>query len=132
MLYSLIRSSTSRIYTALIAFIVILGVQFVVKAEDKPLYQLHKDGKIWRFTGTPCSGNSCPGWQMLDNNTATKAIAADGTRLYQLHNNGKIWRFTGTPCTGNSCPGWQMIDNNSASKAIVTGSALLYQLHDNG
>jgi hypothetical protein len=26
--------------------------------------------------GTPCSGNSCPGWQRLDNNPKTKAIAA--------------------------------------------------------
>jgi hypothetical protein len=41
------------------------------------LYQLHHDGKIWRFTGTSCSGNSCPGWQMLDNNPNTKVIVAD-------------------------------------------------------
>jgi hypothetical protein len=30
---------------------------------------------IWRFTGTPYSGNSCPGWQRLDNNPKTEAIA---------------------------------------------------------
>ncbi len=39
------------------------------------LYQLHVNGAIWRYTGTPCSGNSCPGWQRLDNNPKTKAIA---------------------------------------------------------
>jgi len=35
---------------------------------------LHHDGTIWRYTGTPCSGASCPGWWQLDNNPATKAI----------------------------------------------------------
>ena len=29
------------------------------------LYQLHIDGSIWRSTGAPCSGNSCPGWVQL-------------------------------------------------------------------
>ena len=33
-------------------------------------------GSIWKYTGTPCSGNSCPGWQKLDNNAATVRIAA--------------------------------------------------------
>ncbi len=32
------------------------------------LFQVHIDGSIWRYTGTPCSGNNCPGWQLLDNN----------------------------------------------------------------
>jgi hypothetical protein len=49
------------------------------------LYQLHKDGTIWRYTGTPCSGSSCPGWQMLDNNPKTTAIAAARAQLFQLH-----------------------------------------------
>ena len=31
---------------------------------------MHIDGSIWRYTGTPCSGNNCPGWQLLDNNWA--------------------------------------------------------------
>jgi hypothetical protein len=29
------------------------------------------DDTIWRYTGTPCSGSSCPGWTRLDNNTKT-------------------------------------------------------------
>jgi len=90
------------------------------------------DGTIWRYTGTPCAGNSCPGWQMLDNNPKTAAIAAAGTRLYQLHNNGAIWRYTGTPCTGNSCPGWQKLDNNSKTVSIVAAGTQLYQLHTDG
>ena len=82
------------------------------------LYQLHNTGKIWKYTGTPCSGNSCPGWQMLDDNPAGMYIVGDGGSLFQLHNTGKIWRYTGTPCSGNSCPGWQMLDNNGMTGRI--------------
>jgi hypothetical protein len=89
-------------------------------------------GAIWRYTGTPCSGNSCPGWQRLDNNPKTVAIVAGGNSLYQLHNDGWIWRFTGTPCSGNSCPGWQRLDNNLKTIAIVAAGSSLYQLHDDG
>ncbi|WP_312518763.1 serine protease [Massilia sp.] len=88
-------------------------------------------GKVWRSTGQACSGNSCPGWQLYDNNVATVRIAAGGTQLYQLHSNGRIWRSTGTPCSGSSCPGWQMLDNNPNTIAIETDGAQLYQLHNN-
>jgi len=47
-----------------------------IAAGGTSLYQRHNDGKIWRSTGTPCSGASCPGWQMLDNNGATVDIVA--------------------------------------------------------
>ena len=73
----------------------------------------HRSGAI---PAPPCSGESCPGWQRLDNNPKTVAIAAAGTHhhqsLYQLQNDGWIWRYTGTPCSGDSCPGWQRLDNN--------------------
>jgi len=89
-------------------------------------------GAIWISTGTACSGDSCPGWTELDNNTKTLAITAgdDGT-LYQLHRDGWIWRATGTACTGDSCPGWQRLDNNSKTVAIAAGNSL-YQLHHDG
>ena len=90
------------------------------------------DGTIWRYTGTPCSGNSCPGWQALDNNSKTVTVAAGDGRLYQLHNDGKIWRYTGTACSGNSCPGWQLLDNNSKTIGIVAAGTALYQLHNDG
>ena len=35
------------------------------------LYQLHNDGKIWRYNGPPITG-----WEMLDNNPKTKTIVA--------------------------------------------------------
>lgn len=95
------------------------------------LYQLHQNGRIWRATGIAC-GNGCPGWRMLDNNPATKAISAAGDALYQLHNTGKIWRYTGAPCSGGSCPGWQMLDNNPASRALAGDGNRLFQLHSTG
>jgi hypothetical protein len=115
----------------LIFMMLILGISVSTTAQT-PLYQLHKDGKIWRFTGTACQGSSCPGWQMLDNNAATGAIVADGTRLYQLHKTGRIFRFTGTACNGDHCPGWQMLDNNAATKSIVAAGGKLFQLHTSG
>ena len=35
------------------------------------MYQLHNDGWMFRYTGTPCSGESCPGWERLANNART-------------------------------------------------------------
>ena len=96
------------------------------------LYQLHAAGHIWKSTGVPCTGNSCPGWQMLDNNLKTVQIAAGGGDLYQLHNDGEIWKYTGTPCSGTSCPGWQRLDNNPRSRAIAASGSDLYQLHHDG
>ncbi|HSX59670.1 MAG TPA: hypothetical protein VLF18_05685 [Tahibacter sp.] len=89
-------------------------------------------GAIWRGTGAACSGESCPGWQRLDNNIRTTDIAAASDRLYQLHYDGAIWRSTGAACTGENCPGWQRLDNNARSIAIVAGGSNLFQLHNDG
>ena len=89
-------------------------------------------GSIWQYTGTPCSGSSCPGWKKFDNNPATVRIAAGGNKLYQLHNSGKIWQSTGSACSGNSCPGWKVLDNNPATIGIVADGDRLYQLHKSG
>ena len=96
------------------------------------LYQLHSDGRVLRHTGVPCSGESCPGWQMLDNTLKTVTIAAGGSQLYQLQNDGRIWKHTGTPCSGETCPGWQMLDNNPRTRAIAATGEDLYQLHHDG
>ena len=93
-----------------------------IVADGNNLYQLHSNGRIWKYTGTPLTG-----WQELDNNPATKMIAASGGNLYQLHSNGRIWKYTGTPLTG-----WQELDNNPATKKIVADGNNLYQLHSNG
>jgi hypothetical protein len=42
------------------------------------LYQRHGNGRIWRYVGPPCTGESCPGWRELDNNPKTVRIAAGG------------------------------------------------------
>lgn len=93
-----------------------------IVADGNDLYQLHNDGRIWKFTGTPMTG-----WQELDNNPATKKIIVAAGNLYQIHQNGFIWKFTGTPITG-----WQQLDNNSASVNIVAASNNLYQIHNSG
>ena len=98
---------------------------------DDLLYQLHKEGTIWRYTGALCSGNACPGWQLLDNNPGTTAITAAGRQLFQLHTDGTIWRYTGTPCGGGACPGWEMLDNNVQTASTAAGD-LLHQLHKDG
>ena len=97
-----------------------------------PLYQLHDDGRIWRYIGTECDGEFCPGWQRLDNNPNTAAIAAAGAQLFQRHTSGHIWRHTGVPCSGESCPGWQQLDNNPGTAEIAAGGTQLYQRHDDG
>jgi hypothetical protein len=104
----------------------------VYQLHADPLYQLHSDGAIWRYTGQECDGQNCPGWQRLDNNAKTVAIAGAGRQIFQLHNDGAIWRSTGKPCSGDSCPGWQRLDNNPRAKAIAAGGNQLFQLHDNG
>ncbi len=93
-----------------------------IVAEGNNLYQLHNNGRIWKYTGTPLTG-----WLELDNNPRTKQIAAAGGKLYQIHNTGAIWRYTGPPMTG-----WRQLDNNPRSVAIVAGGNNLYQLHDSG
>ena len=123
-------SSVSTGLNLILGILMMLGLGGAASAQD--LYQLHQDGTIWRFSGAPCHGNSCPGWQMLDNNTATKAIVSTGGYLYQLHGDGKVWRYNGTPCVGYACHGWEMIDNNQATISIVAGGGHLYQLHNNG
>ena len=86
------------------------------------LYQMHGDGTIWSYTGTPLTG-----WQMLDNNPRCHSITASGNLLYQMHGDGTIWLYVGPPMTG-----WQMLDNNPRARAIAASGRKLYQLHDDG
>jgi subtilase family serine protease len=87
---------------------------------------------IYRYTGTPCSGSSCTGWSMVDNNQTTVAIAASGSDFYQLHNNGEVYKLTGAACNGTSCSGWTKFDNNPATVAIAADGSNLYELHNDG
>ena len=105
-----------------------------------PLVQLHSDGNIWQYTGTPCDATSCPGWQHLDNNPAAVKIfgypSGNGGAfaIFQLHSNGSIWRYTGQPCNGSSCPGWTHIADAPSAKIIMTAdiSARLFVMNTDG
>jgi hypothetical protein len=111
-----------------------------IAAGGAGLFQLHSDpllqrqslGWIWRYTGPVCSDSGCPGWQRLDDNTATTGLAAAGRDIYQLHANGEIWRSLGEPCNGDNCPSWQRLDRNAAATAIAASGRELYQLHNSG
>ena len=98
-----------------------------------PLYQMHANGPIWRYTGTECGAAGCPGWQRLDDNVRSVELAAAGSQLFQRHNDGRIWRYTGTPCSGASCPGWELLDKNPKTARIAAGAGIqLFQLHTDG
>jgi hypothetical protein len=120
------------------ALIVMLWLPSAAVAQNDAIFQLHYDGRIYRFTGALCSNsNGCPGWQMLDTNPASGTLAAGGAgaslQLYQLHRNGSIWRFKGAPCTAAAaCSGWQAIGFDRGTRAIIATSGALYQLRGNG
>jgi hypothetical protein len=93
------------------------------------VFLLHNDGSgIFQYTGTPL------GWQQIDSNPATIAIAAgpltagDDASYYQLHNDGGIFQYD---ASANPPTGWQQLDSNPANTAIAAGGAL-YQLHNDG
>ena len=90
-------------------------------------------GSIWVYTGTPCNGTTCTGWQELDNNNESVRIAATSTnQLYQLWNNGAVYKYDGTPCSGSSCPGWKRLFNDPNTWEIVAGGNHLYQYENDG
>ena len=99
-----------------------------VVASGGQLYQLHNNGRIWRYTGTPITG-----WQLIGDNPLTIQIAASNSSpgLFQLHRTGDIWRYDGTPITG-----WTRIDANPQTVGLVaagvSGGATLTQLRDSG
>jgi Astacin (Peptidase family M12A) len=98
------------------------GMSDEIAVDGFALYQRHKDGRIWRYTGPPLTG-----WEELDNNPATRSIAASGGNLYQLHSTGQIWRYTGPPLTG-----WEELDNNPATAQIAAAGGMLFQRHSDG
>jgi hypothetical protein len=90
------------------------------------IFQLHTSGSIWRYTGTPCDGNFCPGWQQIDNNPANtvKAIvvAEVSGQVFKLLNNGQVWHFTGVPF------GWALYD--AGIKSIAAANNAIVEWRD--
>jgi hypothetical protein len=110
----------------------VVAANNVYQLHVDPVYEKHTDGSLWRYTGTPCDGQFCPGWAQLDDNSKTTAMTGADGQFYQLHNDGSIWRHNGTPCSGSSCPGWIEVDNNPKATAIAAGDGQLYEFHDDG
>lgn len=50
-----------------------------IEASADGLLQRHKNGVVWRFTGTVCQNNLCPGWMPIQNFTDT--VSLTGARL---------------------------------------------------
>ena len=105
-----------------------------ISAGDGTVFQLHKDGSIWRSTGQPCTSyTACPGWTKLDDNPRAVSISAGDGSVFQLHKDGSIWQSTGQPCTSaTACPGWTELDDNPATVAINAATVNLYQRHKDG
>jgi Trypsin-like peptidase domain len=93
--------------------------------ENGWLYQLQGDGEIWRF-----NSNNAPftGWELLDSNPSSTAIAADRDRLYQMHSGtGAIWQYT-----GEAGFEWVQLGGNPLTKQILASGGQLYQLQSDG
>jgi hypothetical protein len=97
------------------------GDTIAIAAAGYHLYQLHADGGIWEYNGTPLTG-----WLQLDTNPSTIAISCYGDDLYQLHYDGSVWQFN--RYSGDS---WTMIGdpNGSVTYAIAAGDGTVIQLH---
>lgn len=97
------------------------------------LYQIHGDGSIYRKNGKVCTDAACfGGWDTLDLNPHTVAIAAGFNGLFQLHDDGKIYRWDGkTLCVNNVCAGWVLLDQNANNLAIAAGHGF-YRLDKDG
>ena len=54
----------------------VAGASTVYQLEYNP--NVPEGRGIWEYTGTPCAGSVCTGWEQLDNNPNTIAIVAGG------------------------------------------------------
>lgn len=46
------------------------------------VFQVHRDGTVWRWTGTPCEGMRCPHWRRVSNGDAFTRFTPDRSRLH--------------------------------------------------
>jgi hypothetical protein len=92
-----------------------------IASNSSTVYQLHGNGSIWKYTGTPLSG-----WTQIGNNAAAVKIAASESGVYELDNTGTIWQYA------NSA--WTKIDNNTGTVGVTATDQAngVYELHSNG
>ncbi len=105
------------------------GTDFSSIAAGGGLYQQRQDvndpyHSLWQYTGTPCNGNTCPGWVKIDNRAGLGPVAGSNT-VYQMKITAAggvaIWEYTGTPCSAGVCSGWVKLDDNPNTTSIVAG-----------
>src|SRR5580704_13726083 len=100
--------------------ILIATVGTTVEAEDL-IFELHKSGSIWQFTGEPCdSSGHCPGWKLVDGNPHTVSITATYDTLYQIHDDQSLWGYY---CVSLPCI-WSTEDFPPALQ-VVAGATVL-------
>jgi hypothetical protein len=98
-------------------------------AEPGDLYQIHgpnvsgTEGRVFKFTGTPCSDAGCPGWKLIDTAKHLYSVKATGGVLYGIEaGTNFIWQYNDQPAgcpTQDTCPGWTEIDANSQTKRTI-------------
>jgi hypothetical protein len=106
---------------------------FAPGSPQTPVFQRHRDGSVWAFTGSICTSRGCPGWTLIDNYPAAVAISAGAGTVYELHSDGSVWEWIGGACTSASvCPGWIELDNNPGTASITAGNGTVYELRRDG
>lgn len=54
----------------------------VTGTPDRPLFQAHAGGAVWRWDGRPCEGGSCPHWQRVTGSGAFTGLSGERVGLY--------------------------------------------------
>jgi len=87
------------------------AISIVATAVD--IYQLRGDGSILVYKPSqPCTGGTCPKWQLLDKNVQNRQIAAGPKSFYKRHEDGAIWRYNGT--------GWDLLYDPTTLTIVST------------
>ena len=98
------------------------------------LFQLHTDGAVFAYTGSPCGTSGCTGWgQINGTGSGVSRMAADNGSLYVLLSNGAIFKYNGTPCDSTGCHGWTQLNGAGSGATQITAEAgALWMLRSDG
>lgn len=98
------------------------------------LYQLHTDGAVFAYTGSPCGTSGCNGWGQINGaGSGVSKMAADNGSLYILLTNGAIFKYNGNPCDSTGCHGWTQLNGAGSSATQITAEAgALWMLRSDG
>jgi hypothetical protein len=98
------------------------------------LFQLHADGAVFAYTGSPCGPSGCNGWGQINGaGSGVSKMAADNGNLYILLSNGAIFKYNGNPCDSTGCHGWTQLNGAGSSATQITAEAgALWMLRSDG